>query len=133
MNRTLIIALISFFGLAGCAVTQQAMAPRPDPLTLEQLVALGKSGKDATAIIEEIKKAGTEYDVTASQFAKLSRDGVPDAVLDFMQKTQLRLARREGRRDAAEDAWFYGRMGWGYGYYSPYLFNWHGRPTIRYW
>ena len=130
MKRNLLIACICLLGLVGCATTDTN--PRPKPLTLDDIVTLSKSGKDASAIIEEIKKAGTEYGITASQFAKLSRDGVPDAVIDFMQQTQLRLARREGRREAAEDAWFYGRMGWGYGYYSPYMFHQFGRPYIRY-
>ena len=85
--------------------------------------ALAKEGKDAAAIIKEIQGSHTIFDVTASQYAKLSRDGVPDAVIDFMQNGQLKMAERQGRREALQDAWFYGRGYWGWGYST-----WAPRP-----
>jgi len=99
--------------LTGCAGMNE---PPREPLTLEALVALAKEGKDAATIIQAIQASATFYDVTASQYAKLSRDGVPDAVIDFMQQGQLKMAERHGRREAMQDAWFYGRGYWGYGY-----------------
>jgi hypothetical protein len=92
-------------------------------MPLEKVVALAKEGKDAAAIIKEIQGSHTIFDVTASQYAKLSRDGVPDAVLDFMQNGQLKMAERQGRREALQDAWFYGRGYWGWGYST-----WAPRP-----
>ncbi len=122
MKRSLplIIVVTSLIGLAGCA---NLMEPEPQPMTLEQVVALAKAGKDAQAIVLEIQTSRTMFDVTASQYAKLSRDGVPDAVIDFMQNGQLKMAERQGRREAMQDAWFYGRGYWGWGYAS-----WAPRP-----
>lgn len=122
MNRSLplIIVVTSLIGLAGCA---NLMEPEPQPMTLEQVVALAKEGKDAQAVILAIQTSRTMFDVTASQYAKLSRDGVPDAVIDFMQNGQLKMAERQGRREAMQDAWFYGRGYWGWGYS-----NWAPRP-----
>ncbi len=115
MKRSLplIIVVTSLIGLAGCA---NLMEPERQPMTLEQVVVLAKEGKDAQAIILEMQTSRTMFDVTASQYAKLSRDGVPDAVIDFMQNGQLKMAERQGRRDAMQDAWFYGRGYWGWGY-----------------
>ncbi len=83
--------------LAGCA-TPTAKEPERAPIPLEEIVQMAKSGKDAPTIIGELQAAHMAYDVTASQYAKLSRDGVPDAVLDYMQQTQMQLAERAARR-----------------------------------
>ena len=111
--------------------------PERQPVTLEQIVEMSKAGKDAPTIIGEIKTSRTVYDVTASQYAKLSRDGVPDAVLDFMQQGQLKMAERQGRRDAYEDRWLYGgSLGWAYGGAwapRPYVVYIDGRAYARHW
>jgi hypothetical protein len=126
-------AIAALLVLAGCA---SVAVPEREPITLEKIVALSKEGKDATAIITEIKASGTTYDVMASQYAKLARDGVADQVLDFMQQGQLRMAERQGRRHAYDDLWWSGRHGWGYGgIWAPraYFVYVNGRPYTRYW
>ncbi len=115
--------------LTGCASINSG--PESPPLSLDQIVELAKAGKDAPTIINEIKVTRTTYDVAASQYAKLSRDGVPDAVLDFMQQGQLKMAEREGRREAREDLWLYGR-GFGYGFGYGYGGVWAPRPYVVY-
>ena len=116
-----IFMLASVIGLGGCASLN---TPERMPMTLEQVVALAKEGKDAQAIIQQIQASHTMFDATASQYAKLSRDGVPDAVLDFMQSGHLKMAERQGRREAMHDTWFWGRGYWGWGYSS----GWAPRP-----
>ena len=127
-------ALMTLLLLSGCA---SMGAPERQPITLEQIVAMAKEGKDAAAINREIKESRTTYDAMASQYAKLSRDGVPDEVIDFMQRGQLKMAERQGRRDAYEDLWLSGRYGgWGYGStWAPraYFVYVNGRPHTRYW
>ncbi len=136
MKRSLLTMVIGASLLVtSCATVNNE--PVLQPLTLEQIVALAKGGKDAPAIVNEIKVTQTTYDVSASQYAKLSRDGVPDAVLDFMQQGQLRMAERQGRREAYSNAWLYGN-GWGWGYGGawaprPYLVYVNGRPYSRHW
>jgi len=125
--------LSAVFVLTGCA---SIAGPERQPITLEQLVAMAKEGKDAVAIIHDIKESRTTYDVMASQYAKLSRDGVPDQVIDFMQSGQLRMAERQGRRNAYDDLWLSGRFGFGYGgMWTPraYFVYVNGRPHTRYW
>jgi hypothetical protein len=133
-HSLLTIALAASLTLTSCATMR---GPELQPLTLEQIVTMAKAGKDAPTIINEIKVTQTTYDVTASQYAKLSRDGVPDAVIDFMQQGQLKMAERQGRREAYSDAWLYGR-GWGWGYGAlwaprPYIVYVNGRPYAKQW
>ena len=129
MNQSLLkfskVCLISATVLLSSCATMNG--PTLQPLSLEQIVALAKEGKDAPAIINEIKVTQTSYDIAASQYAKLSRDGVPDAVLDYMQQGQMKMAERQGRREAREDLWLYGR-GWGWGYGGV----WAPRPYVIY-
>jgi hypothetical protein len=123
MNRSLlgiVFLVVGVLGIGGCA---NLGGPEREPMSLEKVVASAKEGKDSATIIKEIQDSYTVFDVTASQYAKLSRDGVPDAVIDFMQNGQLKMAERQGRRDAMQDAWFYGRGYWGFGYS-----NWAPRP-----
>ncbi len=134
MRRILLASgMVAMLAVSGCATMGE---PERPPLSLEQIVDLGKQGKDAAAIINEIKATHAVYDIAASQYAKLSRDGVPDAVLDFMQQGQLKLAESAGRRQAYGDMWFYG-PGWiGYGprwYPRSYHIYVRGRPYLREW
>ena len=135
MSRSLLASIFAatFVLLSGCATLAE---PERVPFTLEQIVDFAKQGKDANAIIGEIKLTRAIYDVQASQYAKLSRDGVPDAVLDFMQQGQLRMAERAGRREARNDMFMYGPGGWGYGlgwYPRPYFVYVRGRPYHYVW
>lgn len=127
MNRSLLTIgfCASLLLLGGCATLNHE--PEHAPVSLEDIVAMAKEGKDAPAIIGEIQVSKTRYDVTASQYAKLSRDGVPDAVLDFMQQGQIRLIEEQGRRRGMSDAWYYG-SGWGWGYGAA----WYPRPYMAY-
>ena len=132
-RNNLTAAIATLLLLAGCASMN---TPERQPVTLEQIVALAREGKDAVSIIQDIKDSRTTYDVMASQYAKLSRDGVPDQVLDFMQFGQLMSAERQGRRNAYDDLWFSGHAGWGYGgIWQPraYFVHVNGRPHTRYW
>ncbi len=137
MRHSLLASIFAatFVLVSGCATLAEREPARP-PLTLGQIVDLAKQGKEAPAIIEEIKQTHAVYDVTASQYAKLSRDGVPDAVLDYMQQGQIRMAERAGRREARRDLWLYG-PGWpGYGsiWYPRSYYVWvHGRPFPYSW
>ncbi len=137
MRHSLLASIFAatFALLSGCAALGER-APERAPLTLTQIVDLAKQGKDAPGIIEEIKQTHAVYDVTASQYAKLSRDGVPDAVLDYMQQGQIRMAERAGRREAQRDLWMHG-PGWsGYGptWYPRSYYVWvRGRPYPYSW
>ena len=122
MNRSL-IALVAFAAaLTGCANTP--LFEGPPPIAPDQIVEMAKRGDSAGTIIGEIQKSRTVYSFTASQLVQLSRDGVPDAVLDYMQQTHLKEIERSARRDAYNDLWLSGG-GW-YGH------PWYATPRIIY-
>jgi hypothetical protein len=73
---------------AGCA-----NVPARAPLTVEQVIAMSRSGSDASTIIARMQDAGGVYRLSGSKLAALKVDGVPDPVLDYMQQTYLRAER----------------------------------------
>lgn len=112
LNLPLLFVLIVVF--AGCASTRMA---RPEPPTLDEIVAMSKAGTASDDIIKKLKESRAYYPLTASEITKLSNQGVSDAVLDYMYQVQL----REIREDEALRS--YHRYGWGI---HPYLFFGHG-------
>lgn len=113
---------LTLLALAGCATSP--FAEGPPPIAPEQIVEMAKRGDNAATIIGEIQKSRTVYNFTASQFVQLAKDGVPDAVLDYMQQTHLKEVERQARRDAQTDLWLSG-AGW-YGH------PWYVTPRIVY-
>ena len=64
-----LVAGAIMIALSGCASIN---LPERQPISLEQIVAMSKEGKDAASVIREIRESKTTYDVMASQYAKLS-------------------------------------------------------------
>lgn len=122
MKLKIAVLTLTLIGLAGCA--SAPFGEEPPPVSPEQIVEMSKRGDNAAGIIGEIQKSRTVYNLTASQFVQLSKDGVPDAVLDHMQQTHLKEVARDARRDAANDLWLAG-IGW-YGH------PWYATPRVIY-
>ena len=78
--------------LAGCA----GMDRRPPP-SLEQVVEMSRAGTAPEEIIRELQETRAVYPLTGSQIAKLHEQGVPDTVLDYMQKVYMDRIRWESR------------------------------------
>jgi hypothetical protein len=119
MSRSLLalIACATLIGLAGCA--GPLGREEVPPLSPEQISAMAKSGQSTADIITRIQLSDTVYSLTASQFVQLSKDGVPDAVLDYMQQTYLKAVERNARREAYSDFWFSAH-------------GWYGHPLYPY-
>ena len=133
MNRSVLalcMTVVSLVVLSGCATMTPAV--EDNPLTLDTIVGLAKAGKDSPTIIAEIKKSRSAFDIQASQYVKLAKDGVPEPVLDFMLGEQMKMAQREGRREGRLDSYgssaFYGLNG-----ARPYWVLIGGRSYLRYW
>jgi hypothetical protein len=128
--RVLCMTVVSLALLSGCATLP--LAAEENPFTLETIVSLAKAGKDSPTIIAEIKKSRSAFDIQASQYIKLAKDGVPEPVLDFMLGEQMKMAQREGRREGRMDGFssnaFYGLNG-----ARPYWVLIGGRSYLRYW
>ncbi len=124
MKRSLLVLVVvaTLLLLAACT----SISPRVEvpPVSPEEIVELAKKGETTAAIIAKIQHSETIYNLTASQFVQLAKDGVPDAVLDHMQQTYIKAVERNARREAYNDLWF-ASYGW-YGH------PWHSHPRIIY-
>jgi hypothetical protein len=77
---------------------------------------MSKEGLPVETILQKMRDSGTTYRLTASQLVRLHEDGVPEAVLDYMQETYLAAVRRDQVREdwrywafAADGYWYGGR------------------------
>jgi hypothetical protein len=99
--RRLILAL-AVLVLAGCATVE----PRPAPLTREDIVRLSKAGEPAAEIIRRLSDTRTVMLLSGSDIVRLHQDGVPQEVLDHLQRVQIEAIRRRDAFDRAF-AWPY--------------------------
>ena len=104
---------------SGCATT-----PRPPPLTMEQIVEMSKENRPAAEIIKELNDSRTVLPLSGSQYAKLKQEGVPDEVLDHLQKRYLDAVEFDARMR-------YQTMYWGWGWGPPGAFP--HRPMVGRW
>jgi hypothetical protein len=79
------IALILSLALSSCATFYATRTPVP----IAEIVSLSRSGAPPASIIQRIRESRTTYALRGADFAKLKADGVPDAVLDYLQQSFL--------------------------------------------
>lgn len=118
VRRARWMLLVVPLALGGCATF---VLGRPEPFTVDQVVAMSRAGQPADAILARMRKSGTVYRLDAGQLAKLHDEGVPDPVLDYMQDTYLASVRR---RQELED-WDYWTDVDGY-WYGGLPYGWDG-------
>jgi len=99
--RWLIMVLAAAL-LAGCAVFE----PRPASLTREDVVRLARAGEPAPGIIRKLEESETVLLLSASDILRLHKEGVPQEVLDYLQRAQIEAIRRRDALDRAF-AWPY--------------------------
>jgi hypothetical protein len=113
---TLAVALLL---LAGCA----SMEPRPAPLDREEIVRLSKAGEPPAALIRRLQESRSVLLLSGSDIVRLHQDGVPQEVLDYLQRVQIDAIRR---RDAFDRA-----FAWPYtsSFHCPWpAYGFHPRP-----
>jgi hypothetical protein len=106
MQKNSRFPIILFLGtlfalLGGCA----GMDRRPPP-SLEQIVEMSKAGKPSEEIVRELQETRAVYPLTGSQIARLHEQGVPDAVLDYMQSAYMDRVRWESRTSYDSPFWW---------------------------
>ena len=87
--------------IGGCA----GLETRPQPMTAAEIVQMAKAGEAPPAIIDRLHQTDTVLRLSASDFVKLARDGVPGEVLDYLQAVLIAEIRR---RDQFEHMMMYG-------------------------
>ena len=112
--RTLAFSLL-WLGLAGCATRDL-----PPPLTGADVVGLVRAGKTAPEIIAELQRTETVLPLAATDIVNLHEAGVPDEVLDYLQRVQIDALLWQERSSSM----WYGYGGFGYWPYTgPYRYR----------
>jgi hypothetical protein len=83
MNLRQSITFILLLALSSCATLYAQRKPMP----IDDVVKLSKSGTPPPLIIQRIRESRTTYALRGADFAKLKANGVPDAVLDYLQQS----------------------------------------------
>jgi hypothetical protein len=104
-SLTIFICGLSLSVFAGC--TFSLSKPR-QPVTVPQILEMSEASVPPGTIVQKIRDSGTVYRLQASQLAKLKEQGVPDAVLNYMQQTYLNAARADQRREDFDDSGMFG-------------------------
>jgi hypothetical protein len=121
------VVTAGLFVLASCTPYSEYRPVIPQPVTVEQIVAMSKQGVSPDEIISRMRASRTVYRLSASELAKLRDQGVPDKVIDYMQHTYLAAVRRSARFEEwgywhhwGDDYWYGGEaFGWPYYWYWP--------------
>ncbi|MET0679501.1 MAG: hypothetical protein ABWZ41_00720 [Burkholderiales bacterium] len=109
--------------VAGCA----SLGPLPPPPTTAEILKMAKDGVAPDEIIKRIEASEGVYPLSASELARLREQGVPDQVIDYLQRTYIDAVRFDEYL-RARDAYF--MYGWPY-YRGPYPYP-YGWP-YPYW
>lgn len=120
----------------GSIVLNSCVVYNPDhmaSLPVSDIVQMSKDGVSSRDIIDQIRGSHSVYTLRADQLAKLSKEGVQDSVINYMEKTHMDAVRRNQVMNDSYYGYngFYGYpylglgFGWPYGY-----FGWGYSPTI---
>jgi hypothetical protein len=113
-SLTIFICGLSLSVFAGCTFS---LSKPPPPVTVPQILEMSEVGVPPGAIVQKMRDSDTVYRLQASQLAKLKEQGMPDAVLNYMQQTYLNVARADQHREDFDDSWM---LGDGYVYGGPW-------------
>lgn len=91
---------------------------------MEQVVEMSRENRPAAEIIKELNDSRTVLPLSGSQYARLKQEGVPDEVLDHLQKRYLDAVEFDARMR-------YQNMYWGWGWGPPGAFP--HRPMVGRW
>jgi hypothetical protein len=98
--RTHLAVLVLAASLGACASLGPPLLPPP---TTAEIVQMAKEGVGADEIMKRITASRAVYPLPASEFARLREQGVPDQVIDLMQRTYVDAAWFDGYLRARDD------------------------------
>jgi hypothetical protein len=105
-------AVVAATLVAGCAT----LGDQTPPLTIDAIVARAKTGESSESLLASLRASRERFTLTGSDYAKLKERGLPDAVLDELQKREIADARDDEWRRANPPGWW--RMWPYYGFYD---------------
>jgi hypothetical protein len=94
ISRVLPVLILSAVLLAGCASLDP---PAPPPVRVPEILALSHESVPADDIIAKMRQSETVYRLTASQLAKLHKQGVPYKVINICN-ARTWMPSRDGKR-----------------------------------
>jgi hypothetical protein len=110
--KLLLTALAAASLMSACAT----LGDNTPPLTIDALVARAKAGESNESLLASLRASRERFILTGSEFAKLKERGLPDPVLDELQKREVAAVREEEWRNAQPIGWW---RAWPYyGYYQ---------------
>jgi hypothetical protein len=122
----ILILLVAASLVSGCATLGP---PLPPPPTIDEIVQLAAAGVPAGEFIKRMRASRAVYRLPASELAKLHDRGVPDEVIDYMQRTHIEAERYDEYLRTRDLYLWYGwpayRGVYPYGPWTPY---WGWRP-----
>ncbi len=117
MRKTLLAAALTISAtlfITGCA-TMGESAP---PLTIDSLVERAKKGESNESLLAALRGSRERFVLNGSEFAKLKERGMPDVVLDELQKREIESARLDERMNTQHIFW---NPWWRGHYYHPII------------
>ena len=117
-NSRAAVALATALVITGCFLVHLGRTHERVPVA--DVVRMSQAHLPPDQIVARMRRSGTVYRLTASQLAHLHDEGVPDAVIDYMQRTYMRAVRRnqfladESRWSLEPDGYFYGGLPYGW-------------------
>jgi hypothetical protein len=109
MNLRILAALAASIALAGCA---SLLAPPPRAFAPDEIISMStKAGATPASVVTALKNNGAYYALPASELARMSKAGVSDEVLNYLQASQLEATRQAALQQARlESPFWYGHF-----------------------
>jgi hypothetical protein len=115
LRPTPLVVTLSVSLMAGCSMI---LSEPPPPVTVSQIIQMSNAKIPPEELLQKMRDSGTVYRLEASRLARLKEQGVPDAVLDYVQQTYLDAVRRDQSQEdfdswaLLDDGFLYGGPWW---------------------
>jgi hypothetical protein len=107
-QRSWLAAATVALALTGCASMEFPAVKSYSP---DEIVAMSKTGKKPAEVVQTLKDGRAYYALPASELARMSKDGAPDEVINYLQASNIEAARQAERQNIRlETPFWYGHF-----------------------
>jgi hypothetical protein len=90
--RSIFVACVAVVALAGCATVNTG--PAPVSYSPDEIIAMSsKAGNTPATVVQTLKAGRSFYALPASELARMSKAGVSDEVVNYLQASHLEATR----------------------------------------